>query len=91
MFLSDNFDVVLTDFEMPQMRGDELARLIKATDPHQRIVMVTGSIEDILDHGAAPSFVDLVVPKPCTLNQLIDALNGPQRSLDELSHHELAA
>jgi len=86
MFLSDNFDVVLTDLDMPRMRGDELARLIKAADPLQRVIMVTGSIEEV---GGAPSCVDGIVQKPCTVNGLIDALNGPHREMDGL--HVLAA
>lgn len=91
LFLSDTFDVVFTDYEMPQMRGDELARLIKATDPTQRIVMVTGSMEDVVQHGTLPSYIDALVPKPCSINQLIDALNTPLRSLGGSPMHELAA
>lgn len=89
LYLSDTFDVVFTDYDMPQMRGDELARLIKATDPRQRIVMVTGSMEEVLDRGALPPFIDALVPKPCTLDQLVDALN---QSAQPHGHpHELAA
>ena len=34
------FDLVITDFEMPSMKGDELAAAIKARAPKQPIVMV---------------------------------------------------
>ena len=41
------FDVVLTDYEMPVMKGDRLAAAIKALAPDQPIGMVTGYAEAI--------------------------------------------
>jgi len=75
LYRSESFDLVLTDYGMPQMRGDELARSIKAINPAQRVVVITGSMETVCEHGLPPCF-DGVIPKPCSLDQLIDALNG---------------
>ncbi len=37
------FDVIIIDFNMPGMKGDQLAREIKSRDPAQPIIMLTGS------------------------------------------------
>jgi CheY-like chemotaxis protein len=37
-----DFDLILTDYDMPEMKGDELARTIKCLVPRQRIIMITG-------------------------------------------------
>ena len=76
MYRSETFDVVFTDFNMPGMRGDELARIIRVINPAQRVIMISGSVEHIRQQGLLPSFIDGLIPKPCSLNQLIDALNG---------------
>src|SRR5690348_15551716 len=36
------FDIVFTDFNMPEMLGNDLVRRIRKKYPHQVIVMVTG-------------------------------------------------
>src|ERR1044071_7480190 len=41
MFEKDKFDLVITDFAMPEMKGDELAAAIKAKSPGQPGVMIT--------------------------------------------------
>src|SRR5436309_15069394 len=37
-----NVDLVLTDIDMPQMNGIELAARIRARDPSRRILLMTG-------------------------------------------------
>src|SRR5205809_7329531 len=41
LFENGKFDVVITDFAMPTMKGDELAAAIKARSPTQPVVMIT--------------------------------------------------
>jgi CheY-like chemotaxis protein len=41
LFRSGQFDLVLTDFEMPFIKGDELATRIKRIAPKQPILMLT--------------------------------------------------
>jgi CheY-like chemotaxis protein len=36
------FDLLLIDYAMPGMNGGELARRVRAKDPDQRIVFITG-------------------------------------------------
>jgi len=45
MFEEGKFDLVITDFAMPIMKGDELAAAIKARCPNQPVVMITAYAE----------------------------------------------
>jgi CheY-like chemotaxis protein len=70
LFAQDQFDVVLTDFVMPFLKGTELAARIKQLVPDQPILMITA-------HGikAGPhNCVDAVLRKPFDLRQLRSAL-----------------
>ena len=62
LFEEDKFDLVILDYEMPDMRGDELALLMKALAPDQSIVIITGYRETVI--GSLLTDVDLIMSKP---------------------------
>jgi CheY-like chemotaxis protein len=68
------YDFVVTDYNMPIMRGDALAEAIRAINPSQRIIMVSGFAEHILRDGKLPPTINALVHKPCRLDQLAEAL-----------------
>jgi two-component system, cell cycle sensor histidine kinase and response regulator CckA len=66
-FTGDRFDLVITDYAMPGMRGDELAKVIKRKSPSQPILLVTGSgglSSTTADHS------DAILNKPFMLEDL---------------------
>jgi CheY-like chemotaxis protein len=70
LFAGGHFDLVMTDFEMPFVKGDELAARIKRVSPNQPILMITS-------YGQRPSSdnpVDAVLSKPFGLNGLRTAI-----------------
>jgi CheY-like chemotaxis protein len=67
LFKPDHFDLVITDFEMPQMKGNELAARIKQISPSQPILMITAYAERLDD---ADNPVDAVLNKPFQLEEL---------------------
>jgi CheY-like chemotaxis protein len=67
LFKPDHFDLVITDFETPQMNGNELATRIKQVSPSQPILMVTAYAERL---GNADNPVDAVLSKPFQLETL---------------------
>jgi CheY-like chemotaxis protein len=74
-FQSGWFDVVLTDWAMPEMNGLGLAFNIKPFAPKKPvIIMLTGFGEISRDPADRPPDVDLVIGKPITLLALRDAL-----------------
>ena len=70
LFTRGQFDLVMTDFEIPFMKGDELAARIKQLAAWQPILMITG-------HGkrrGPDNPVDAVLNKPFDLDQLRTAM-----------------
>ena len=75
-------DLVLVDFAMPGMNGAELALEIRARDPGQRIVFVTGYAESEQLEAALGSDVP-VLRKPFRIGELSAIISrhaGPARS-----------
>jgi len=68
------FDLVITDFEMPIMKGDELAAAIKARAPNQRVVMITAYAEMLEASGKPLTGVDYIISKPFLLENLREAI-----------------
>src|ERR1035437_10511227 len=71
LFRRDQFDLVITDFEMPKMKGNELATRIKQLSPAQPILMITAYAER-LDDSNNP--VDAILNKPFQLADLRQAM-----------------
>jgi CheY-like chemotaxis protein len=67
-------DLVITDFAMPSMRGDELAVTIKSRWPGMPVVMITAYAE-MLSSSNLLDGVDRLVSKPFMLEDLRRAMN----------------
>ena len=67
-------DVVVTDVDMPQMGGIELAARINGMIPSKRIVLMTGSILE-----RVPEYCTLLT-KPFRPDELIAAVQGVQKA-----------
>jgi len=66
-----NFDVVIIDFFMPGMQGQELARKIKELAPRQPILMVTAYYETLVESDQP---VDAILSKPFGVEELRQAI-----------------
>ena len=71
LFRQDCFDLVITDFEMPRMKGNELATRIKQLVPAQPIIMITAYAEQL---GDSNNPVDAILTKPFQLDDLRQAM-----------------
>lgn len=74
LFAGSSYDLVITDYLMPEMLGDELAHRIKALAPAQPILMITAYLEKL---GQIRQPVDAVVGKPISLDALRRAMVVP--------------
>ena len=74
LFEKGKFDLVITDFAMPAMKGDELAATIKARAPGQPVVMITAYAEMLQSSGNPLKGVDFVISKPFLLENLREAI-----------------
>ena len=70
-FTIGEFDLVITDFEMPMMKGNELAVSIKLLAPSLPILMITASETA---RGDLDNPVDALLNKPLTVPDLRRAL-----------------
>jgi two-component system, cell cycle sensor histidine kinase and response regulator CckA len=64
LFAPGRFDLVMTDYAMPEMTGDELAQKIKELAPSQPVLMVTGSGQLL---GGVEIVADAILAKPFSL------------------------
>lgn len=68
------FDVVITDFFMPGMQGDQLVSRIRQMLPAQPIIMATAFPEVCQVMGQHTEWMDALLRKPFTLKELQDAI-----------------
>ena len=71
LFAPERFDLVITDYLMPLMKGDELARHIKRLAPSEPVLMITGSADEL---GGIRGAVDVVLNKPFAFEVLRQAV-----------------
>lgn len=67
------FDVVFTDFNMPDVTGLELCHVIHMLAPQVKVVLATGST-DISEHEAELNGFSSIVHKPFTIHSLRTAI-----------------
>lgn len=79
-----HYDVVVCDLMMPRQDGLEVIRQIKTMNPAQRIILMTGCIEESIDEEAHQQGADAVLRKPLDRDEMVSII----RSLVELSHTE---
>lgn len=70
----DAFEVVITDFSMPGMKGDALAVAIKSRLSGLPVIMITAHAEMLKVSGAPLPGVDQLINKPFKIQELRDAI-----------------
>jgi len=70
----DKFDLIITDYSMPGMKGDELAAVIKQRLHHQPIIMISAYAEMLKSYGNPLTGVDFMLSKPFFMADLREAV-----------------
>jgi CheY-like chemotaxis protein len=70
-----HFDLIITDFSMPGIPGDELARRIRERWPGQPIIMVTAFVEEYELFSRDRRTVDALLLKPFAYRELNEAID----------------
>ncbi len=70
----EEFDLLVTDYSMPEMNGLELARAVHLIRPDLPIVLATGHIDELPAGPVGEAGVLLTLRKPVTRRQLAAAL-----------------
>jgi CheY-like chemotaxis protein len=74
LFLASTYDLVITDYLMPGMLGDELADSIRNIVPGQPILMVTAYLEKLVSAGKP---AEGMLGKPFSIDDLRLAMAKP--------------
>ena len=69
-------DVVVMDFHLPDGNGLKASERILADRPETRIVMLTGSPEQVCLETAAHTKICALLPKDCSLATLLDTIRS---------------
>ncbi len=75
-FEAAKYDLVITDYLMPQMNGVELARAMKELKPGQLILMMTGSSLPIETREEPGLRADFILRKPFSITEFQEALES---------------
>ncbi len=71
-FRSDSraFDIMVTDYSMPEMTGMELIREIRAIRKDFPVILSSGYMNESMEAEARKAGVDELLPKPVTIHEL---------------------
>jgi signal transduction histidine kinase/ActR/RegA family two-component response regulator len=67
----DQFDIVVTDYKMPDVSGLDIVRAVKAARPNTPTILLSGYLPENLEKQASRSGVDAVIFKPLLTDELI--------------------
>jgi DNA-binding response OmpR family regulator len=70
-------DILLTDMQLPDLDGRELALRARQLEPPPRIVLITGWDLEPLPSLRAAWGIDWVLTKPLDMSTLLDTLSRP--------------
>jgi DNA-binding response OmpR family regulator len=71
-----DFDIVITDVNMPGEGGIELIRKIKLWKPSQKIIVISGNPDSLKKARRCDQKPDLILEKPFSLGDLMEAVNS---------------
>ena len=71
IFEPGRFDLVITDYLMPRMQGDELAKQIKHRAPNQPVLMISAYVQQGVGQDTP---VDALLAKPFSFGDLRQAI-----------------
>ena len=74
LFEPGKFDMIFTDYFMPDMKGDELAATIKRRSPKQPVVIITAFLEKLQCSIDPLGGVDSIICKPFEVDTLRSAI-----------------
>jgi len=74
LFSKRDFDLILTDLDMPGMNGLNLASRIKMESPQTPVVLVTGEAPQMVAKRLKEGSIDTVIFKPFRLEDFVEIL-----------------
>jgi CheY-like chemotaxis protein len=66
----DKIDIVVTDDQMPKLRGIDFARKLKALYPNTPVVLLSGFVSNYVENSLKAGDIDKYMLKPVSLGEL---------------------
>jgi CheY-like chemotaxis protein len=76
LFSRQTFDLLITDYRMPNMNGLQLAQAVRQQYPRMHIIMLTAFSHEVLAKQTELSSVQLVLEKPVDLKHFRTAVQA---------------
>ena len=67
-------DLLMADFEMPELMGDEMARRLRAVRPELKVLFVTGHVDQLFSEQPLLWEGEAFLEKPFTATGLLEAV-----------------
>lgn len=77
LMAATSFDVVVTDYRMPRMNGDELIARIRKVDPNARVILLSGFVDPMSlteENTGADSVIAKNAGEPANLTRAVKRL-----------------
>jgi len=73
----DHFDLVITDYYLPDYPGTDFVRLLREFDDYKHVpaILLTGRAAELDREGLRNELSVLVLPKPYPIAQLVDTVS----------------
>lgn len=71
----ETLDILVTDVMMPQMTGDELARLVRVGRPDIKVLYLTGFSDRLFKEKVTLWADEAFLDKPCSAKGLLEAVS----------------
>ena len=84
----EKFDVVITDFKMPEMNGMEVTEAIKAHDPNAYVIIISGYANDYKAKIEHSEGIYTILHKPIDIRKLLDTLYKIEEELRCIHNHQ---
>ena len=75
MLQKRNFDLIISEYWLPRMKGNELAALVKGQWPNKPIIMATANLDELNMEVPPIGGVDCLLGKPFSMSQLREAMS----------------
>ena len=83
-----DFDLIVTDYDMPGMNGVELTKIVKNRFPHIPIIMIAGAIGPDVVEMAEKAGISRIFYKPPNVKELLATVR--HYSVGEISYGKIA-
>lgn len=89
LFKNNNYDLILTDLKMNSIDGLQFLTIIRKIDPYAKVIIVTGSTNDIDEIKGLELKVDDYIKKPVSLEILLKRIDNVIRTEKQIVSQKL--